>query len=127
MKMIIAGSRDFTDYGYVCRAMKEVTNSMLLPVTEEICGMQEGVDLLGKRWADERGIPVKPFYPDWGRYGLSAGPKRNKEMADYADYLVLFWDEVVRGKIGRGSSNMLNTMRRLGKPFKVINYNSYTI
>lgn len=48
-----------------------------------ISGGQTGIDTEAKNWAKENGIKYKPFKANWGKYGDSAGPKRNQEMADF--------------------------------------------
>jgi hypothetical protein len=109
MKLIIAGSRTiylFEDE--VCT----ILNSKSIPeVTEVVCGMAYGMDQSGLDWADNYKIPVKPFPADWERYGRSAGHIRNKEMADYADALLIVWDGS-----SRGSKNMKENMLKLNKP-----------
>ena len=47
MKVIIAGSRDITDYSLVCRAISESK----FDITEVISGTARGVDTLGEKWA----------------------------------------------------------------------------
>jgi hypothetical protein len=39
-----------------------------------------GVDLLAWRWATERGVTRRRFNAQWRRFGLAAGPRRNREM-----------------------------------------------
>jgi glycerophosphoryl diester phosphodiesterase len=107
MKVIIAGTRTITDYAKVIEAIE---NSGF-HLTEIVCGGASGVDALGKRYGEEFNILVKVFKADWDQYGRAAGPKRNEEMAKYADGLVLVWD----GK-SRGSSNMLSLAHRYKLP-----------
>lgn len=57
------------------------------------------------------GISIKKFPADWDLHGKAAGPIRNRQMAKYADCLLLIWD----GK-SRGSMNMKQEMERIGKP-----------
>ena len=76
MKTIIAGSREITDYGVVIDA---VLNSGF-EISEVVCGMSRGVDLLGLKWAQLYGVPVKKFPADWKNLGLKAGPVRNEKM-----------------------------------------------
>lgn len=65
---------------------------------------------LEKKWAMERGIPVKMFIPDWEGYGRVAGIIRNTQMGQYADYLVAFWD-----KKSTGTAHMIQYMQSQGK------------
>ncbi len=111
MKVIIAGCRDFTDYEF----LKNEINKLELPITEVISGGARGVDALGERYAKENRLPVKRFPALWNIYGKSAGPIRNKEMAEYGDYLIAFWD----GK-SKGTKDMINRMKELGKDFTII-------
>ena len=102
MKIIIAGSRVLSP------SIEEISRNLFLAKfpyyynDEIVCGMARGVDLAGKAWADYFHVPVKEFPADWDQYGKNAGPIRNKQMAEYADALLLIWD----GK-SRGSNNML--------------------
>lgn len=101
MKVIIAGTRTFNDY---CLLEKICNNLIHKNVDVEIvCGMAKGADTLGKIYAEKNGFKVKIFNADWDKYGKSAGPIRNKEMAKYADTLIAFWD----GK-SKGTSNMID-------------------
>ena len=108
MKTIIAGSRSINNIKYLEEILKHVDT----PITEVVCGMAEGVDVLGKKWAEESGIPVEKFPANWsdlshpdalikknayGTYDAKAGFRRNKTMAEYGDVLVLLWDGESRG------------------------------
>ena len=46
---------------------------------------------------------LKIFKADWNKYGRSAGPIRNKEMLDYADHVIAFYDG-----ISKGTGNLLD-------------------
>jgi len=105
MKTIIAGSRDIIDYDFV----KDVINSCPWEITEVVSGGATGVDTLGEKWAGEKGIAVRKFPAEWDKWGRSAGPLRNTQMADYADALVLVWDG-----ISQGSGHMLEIALKRG-------------
>lgn len=113
MKVIIAGGRNITSYAAVLNAIN--ASGWRDEITEVVCGMATGVDLLGKRWADSSGIPVKPFpvtKEDYRLFGRYQGPKvRNGRMAAYADALILVWD----GKSG-GSKDMKEKAEARGLP-----------
>ena len=103
MKVIIAGSRTISDRESVEAAIK----ASGFEITEVVCGMARGVDTEGFNWAKDNNIPVKEFHADWEKYGRAAGPIRNKQMAEYADALIAFWD----GK-SRGTKHMIDLAKR---------------
>lgn len=84
MKTIIAGSRGIT----VIRLVRQAVLESKFEITEVVSGAARGVDTLGEQFAKESGIPVTRFPADWTRYGRSAGPIRNRAMAEYADALI---------------------------------------
>lgn len=88
MKVIIAGSRHIEDYD----VLKELIESSGWDIDEVVSGGCRGVDEMGERWARENDIPVRGFAADWAKYGREAGELRNREMAQYADGLILLWD-----------------------------------
>ena len=108
MKVIIAGSREITDYGFVAAVIKRSG----FDITEVVSGTAHGVDRLGEQWAVQNGVPIKYMPPDWNLHGKAAGPIRNKEMAEYADAAVLVWN----GE-SSGTKNMLENMQKIGKPY----------
>jgi len=113
MKVIIAGSRNFNNYDF----LQTKINELKLNITEIVCGEARGADLLGKQYGINNNIPIKSFPAEWNKYGKSAGYIRNKEMAEYADYLIAFWD----GK-SRGTNHMINIMRNLNKHGSIFIY-----
>lgn len=95
MKTIIAGMRDYDSPETVERLAAHVHE--MYPITEVISGGAKGVDRFGEAWAEKSGIPITPFPADWDKYGKSAGPVRNAEMASAADALLAVWDGESRG------------------------------
>lgn len=106
-RVIIAGSRDFDDYAL----LQEHADYMLSRQEdiEIVSGGASGADALGERYAKDRGYKLKIFPADWVKYGRRAGPIRNREMAEYADALLAYWD----GK-SRGTQNMIEEARARG-------------
>lgn len=100
--IIIAGSRDFTDYQLVKTSLK--TFLLSKETTKKptiICGMARGADMLGYRLAKEFKLPLKEFPADWS-IGKQAGYIRNEQMAKYAQQhgngvLLAFWDGKSKG------------------------------
>lgn len=113
MKLIIAGSRAFTDADF----MEEMLEGFIPDVSKVVCGKARGADTLGEQWAILHNIPVKAFPADWNRYGKSAGFRRNQEMAEYADTLAAFWD----GE-SHGTKHMIRIMGDLKKPVYIMWY-----
>lgn len=108
MKVIIAGTRSVNDYSLVVQAIERSGYT----ITEVVSGCAAGIDRLGEQWARANNVPIKEMPADWNRYGNSAGPQRNRAMAEYADAAIVVWD----GK-SRGSRNMIENMIRRKKPY----------
>lgn len=90
MKVIIAGSRSFFDYSFLCLKCDKALSSQT--DIEIVSGTANGADKLGEKYAEERKYQIKRFPADWDKYGKSAGHKRNEEMAKYSDALICFWN-----------------------------------
>ena len=112
-KWIVAGSRTFQNYPFLCKELDKIKEQ----IDEIVCGEARGTDTLGRTYAYDNDILIKSYPADWGRYGKSAGFVRNEEMAAYADKAIIFWD----GK-SVGSKDMIDKMEKLGKEVRVIYY-----
>jgi hypothetical protein len=115
MKVIIAGGRNFNDYNL----LKLKCNEILANLTdvEIVSGCADGADRLGELYAKDFKYKLKRFPANWGLNGNSAGVIRNKEMANYSDILIAFWDE--RSK---GTQNMIKTAKELNLTVNVFYY-----
>ena len=114
-KVIIAGSREFLDYKLLiekCDHYLQNQNNI-----EVVSGAAKGADTLGERYAVKKGYALKTFPANWDFYGKSAGYRRNEEMAEYADALILFWDGM-----SKGSKHMLDTAREKNLKIKIVYY-----
>lgn len=80
------------------------------PITEVVSGHSGNVDLLGEQWARGLNLPITLFKASWQEFGSSAGPRRNRQMADYAEALIAVWD----GK-SRGTLNMIKEATKRGR------------
>ena len=126
MKVVIAGTRYkdkenrvvFDDYNLVVQAVQRSGFN----ITEVVSGCAIGADRLGERWANSNNVPIKEMPADWNRYGNSAGPLRNKAMAEYADAAIVIWD----GE-SRGSRNMIENMIRKKKPYYIAMISKLTL
>lgn len=122
MRLIIAGSRIFNDYGILKGETDSFIDSLrnkgLLEDDDEviiISGGAKGADKLGERYAKERGYKCEVYIPDWSE-GKKAGILRNIIMGDTSDACIVF---IVNGS--RGSLHMANYSSKKGLITKVIN------
>jgi hypothetical protein len=112
-KLIIAGSRSFNNF----KLIRSVLDGEVDIIEEVVCGEAQGADSYGKAWARYHNIPVKSFPADWSHDGSAAGYIRNHKMGDYADELIAFWDGT-----SPGTKEMIEYMRSLGKPVRIIDF-----
>ncbi len=125
IKIAIVGGRDFINYDMLCDKMDWVRSNLKKrdsSVTiETLDGGAMGADELGKKWAEANGLKVHHHPADWKKHGNSAGPIRNREMAQEADIVVAFWDEQ-----SPGTGHMIKTSKELGKMVIVQKYDILT-
>ena len=119
-RIIVAGSRNFVDYGKLEASLNEIINGIRETVTI-ISGGARGADSLGERYAIDHDLSLVRFPADWKTKGRAAGVIRNREMAEYAvrdgatGILVAFWD----GE-SRGTKNMINKAVSKGMEVRII-------
>jgi len=109
MKLAVTGSRNFKNY----KVMKKVL--MKYKIEEIVSGGAKGADTLAERFADEHKIKKVIFKPDYAKYGKKAPLMRNKEIVDYSDKVIAFWD----GK-SRGTKYTIDYARKNRKKVNVI-------
>lgn len=131
-RVIVAGTRFFNDYNLLKRKLdiilKNVTDEIVI-----ISGMADGADLLGIRYAKERGYKFEEYPADWDnldvepcviritkfgeKYNKMAGLNRNLLMSENAHALVAFHN----GK-STGTSGMIKIAKTKGLLTRVILY-----
>ena len=87
MKVIIAGSRAGTTRQHIDMAIS-LSN---FKITEVICGMARGADLLGKDWADENNIPIIKKPADWDTFSISKKHNYIGREHMLSTYMLLFF------------------------------------
>lgn len=109
MKLGVTGSRNFEDY--------ELMKSILIKysIEEIVSGGAKGADNLAERFADEHKIKKTIFRPNYIEYGKEAPLMRNRQIVDYADRVIGFWD----GE-SRGTKYTTDYARKTGKQVDVI-------
>ena len=112
-RVVIAGSRDFNDY----KLFSSVVDNCLSRIRHEydiiiFSGHCSGADMMAERYAQENGFELEVFPADWS-LGRKAGPLRNKQMVDIADYAIAF------SSGGRGTQSRINFAKQKGIPTKI--------
>lgn len=106
MRIAVVGSRDIT-----------VTDieKYVLGCDEIVSGGARGVDACAAEYARYNGIKLTEFLPDYKRYGRAAPIVRNREIVDYADLVVAFWN----GR-SKGTLSVIKYAEKVGKECRVI-------
>ena len=112
-KVLICGGRDFKDYD----RLKKICDNLLTPNDIIICGMAQGADLLGKKYADEHGLSIEKYPADWENLGKKAGFIRNIEMLNNCTHVLAFWDS-----ISKGTKHTIDTAKKRNIPLKIVLY-----
>lgn len=110
MRLIIAGSRDLTDYSLLKTAI--ITSGLWKKYGREleiVSGMARGVDALGVEFAEKNSLKLHKYPADWSTLGKRAGIVRNSQMADDSDALLALWDGV-----SPGTKHMIADARKKG-------------
>ncbi len=115
IKVVIAGCRDYNNYdeakGYIDFCLSNVKKDYDIVI---VSGCAGGADALGERYALENGFGIEKYPAEWSKYGRSAGPRRNKQMAEISDLVICFWD----GE-SRGTKSMIDYAKILNKPIRI--------
>lgn len=114
-RVVIAGCRDYNNYNEA----KEFIDFCLSNIRKEndiiiLSGGASGADAIGERYAKENGFKVEKYPAFWEKYGRSAGPIRNRQMAEACDYVICFWDEK-----SKGTKSMINFTVKYNKPIRI--------
>ena len=114
-RVIVAGCRDYNNY----EEAEKFIDLCISDLKEEhflifVSGGCTGADRLGERYAIRHGYRLECYPAEWNRFGKSAGPIRNHQMADISDYVICFWD----GK-SPGTKSMIEIAEKFGKTIKI--------
>ncbi|MBE6662786.1 MAG: DUF2493 domain-containing protein [Ruminococcaceae bacterium] len=107
MKLLIVGSRGIEDFSLGDYIPKEVEWI--------ISGGASGVDALAEQYADEHKLSKLILRPQYDRYGRAAPLKRNKEMVELCDEVLVIWDGV-----SHGTKYTIECAKRKNKPLRVV-------
>ena len=106
MKIAIVGSRNVTvsDIGKYVSDAEEI-----------VSGGAVGVDCCVAEYAKKNGIRLTEFLPQYERYGRAAPIVRNKEIVDYSDKIIAFWNGTSKGTL-----SVIKYAQKTGKPCEII-------
>ena len=114
-RVVISGSRNYNNYdearGYIDFCISEIRKKFTLIFVSGGC---RGADKLGERYAAEKGFQFQEYPADWEKYGKSAGPKRNIQMAEVGDYFICF-----PARDSMGTKLMIEYVTKLRKPIRI--------
>jgi hypothetical protein len=106
MRILVCGGRDYADD----RAVRRVLDAALRSGSVEIIqGGARGADTFARIWAADHGVLCTTYKADWEKYGVEAGPIRNRQMLDEGQpSLILAFPG------GAGTRNMTNQAQSRG-------------
>ena len=114
-RVVIAGCRGYKNYieakKYIDFCISNVRKKNEIVI---VSGCASGADAIGERYAKENGFNVEKYPAEWKNFGRSAGPIRNKRMAEISDYVICFWDEK-----SKGTKSMIDYARKYNKPIRI--------
>ena len=114
-RVVIAGCRDYNNYDeakiFIDFCLSDIRKENNIVI---VSGCASGADAIGERYAKENGFKVEKYPADWKSYGISAGPIRNKQMAQISDYVICFWDNK-----SKGTKSMINYAPKYNKPVRI--------
>lgn len=118
-RVVVAGSRTFTNYELLKNKLLTIlTHKSMSHTVIIVSGGARGADLLGERFAKEFNAPIEQFVPDWDEFGKSAGYRRNEQMAEVANAVIVF----MKAGGSKGSQHMINIAKEKGLPTRVITF-----
>ena len=89
MRLAIIGSRNLKVENFCQYLPKDVT--------EIVSGGAKGIDLCAKQYALSNHIKLTEFLPEYSKYRKNAPLMRNKQIIEYADEVIAFWDGSSKG------------------------------
>ena len=107
MKLLIVGSRGIIKFDLSPYVSQEVDTI--------ISGGAEGIDTLAEQYADLRRISKYILRPRYDLYGRAAPLKRNEQMVDLADAVLVIWD----GR-SKGTQYTIKYTKKKNKPITVV-------
>jgi len=112
MKLVIAGSRTVVNIQHLYNAILTLDLGDVIrnEVTEIISGGANGADKLGEILAAKLNKTLTIMPAEWDKYGKAAGYRRNEDMAELGDAVLVLYDGV-----SKGSKHMIELAKKHNK------------
>ena len=107
MKLLVVGSRSITDF--------DLSPYISSDVDTIISGGAGGVDSLAEKYADLHHLSKYIMRPRYDLYGRVAPLKRNEQMVDIADAVLIVWDGS-----SKGTQYTLKYTKKMNKPVNLV-------
>ena len=107
MKLLVVGSRSIIEF--------DLSPYISANVDTIISGGASGIDCLAEQYADLHRLSKYIIRPRYDLYGRAAPLKRNEEMVDMADAVLIVWDGC-----SKGAKHTLNYAKKKNKPLTLV-------
>ena len=107
MKLAIIGSRNLH--------VDDLSKYIYAGADEIVSGGARGIDRDAETYAKANNIKITVFLPEYEKYGRGAPIVRNKQIVDYADEILAFWDGS-----SKGTKSVIDYCKKQGKKVNVI-------
>ena len=106
MRVAVIGSRGLQ--------VKNLEDYLPPETTEIISGGAKGIDSCAREYAQQHGLKLTEYLPEYSRYRRAAPLKRNITIIENADLVLAFWDGV-----SRGTKYVIDNCKRRNIPVKI--------
>lgn len=110
MRIAVIGSRQCGNL-----TVEDVLAQLPANCTEIVSGGAVGVDDLARQAARKRGLRMTEFFPDYETFGRKAPLVRNRQIVDYAQAVLAFWDYQ-----SNGTRQVILYARKVEKPVQIV-------
>ena len=110
MKLAIVGSRDIQDI-----SRDKLEKYIDKKTSEIVSGGAAGIDTVAAQYAKANNLKLTVFLPNYAHYKRGAPIVRNKQIADYADKILVFWNGVSRGTL-----SVIKYAEKIKKPIEIV-------
>ncbi len=107
MKLLIVGSRSITDF--------DLSLYITPDVDTVISGGAGGIDSLAEQYADLHRLSKYILRPRYDLYGRAAPLKRNEQLVDMADAVLVIWDGH-----SKGTQYTIKYTKKMNKPMTLV-------